>query len=194
MATGALPFRGDTSAMICEAIVNRTPVAPVRLNHGVPGELERIINKALEKDRNLRYGSAADVETDLKRLKRDTESGRVAVLETARPAERPSWKPPRWSRWVVVGILAVLAVVEVLLRAPLPPPRITGSKQITNDGLFKYNLVTDGNRIYFTENAPGRRAIAQASIAGGETAPIDVPFENPIVTDVSQERSELLVT
>ena len=194
MATGALPFRGDTSAMICEAIVNRTPVAPVRLNHGVPGELERIINKALEKDRNLRYGSAADVETDLKRLKRDTESGRVAVLETARPAERPSWKPPRWSRWVVVGILAVLAVVEVLLRAPLPPPRITGSKQITNDGLFKYNLVTDGNRIYFTENAPGRRAIAQASIAGGETATIDVPFDNPTVSDVSQERSELLVT
>jgi len=54
MATGALPFHGDTSAMICEAIVNRAPVSPVRLNHGVPGELERIINKALEKDRDLR--------------------------------------------------------------------------------------------------------------------------------------------
>ena len=65
MATGALPFRGDTSAMICEAIVNRVPVAPVRLNPGVPGDLERIINKALEKDRNLRYRSAADLETDL---------------------------------------------------------------------------------------------------------------------------------
>ena len=81
-----------------------------------------------------------------------------------------------------------------MLRTPLPPPKITGSKQTTNDGLFKFNLVTDGNRIYFTENAPSRRAIAQASIAGGETAPIDVPFDNPTVNDVSQERSELLVT
>ncbi len=78
MATGALPFRGETSAMICEAIVNRAPVAPVRLNPELPAEFERIINKALEKDRDLRYHSAADLETDLKRLKRDTDSSRSA--------------------------------------------------------------------------------------------------------------------
>src|SRR5580658_8621289 len=70
MTTGMLPFRGETSAMICEAIVNRAPVAPVRLNPDLPADLERIINKCLEKDRNLRYHSAADLETDLKRLKR----------------------------------------------------------------------------------------------------------------------------
>jgi serine/threonine protein kinase/Tol biopolymer transport system component len=80
MATGSLAFRGDNSAMICEAIVNRAPVAPVRLNPDLPAELERIINKALEKDRDLRYRSAADLETDLKRLRRDTSSVRTAAM------------------------------------------------------------------------------------------------------------------
>src|ERR1700685_3779880 len=79
MATGALPFQGESSAMICEAIVNRTPVAVVRLNQDVPSKLEDIINKALEKDRNLRYQHASEMRTDLQRLKRDTETGRAAA-------------------------------------------------------------------------------------------------------------------
>jgi serine/threonine protein kinase/tetratricopeptide (TPR) repeat protein len=82
MATGDLPFHGESSAMICEAIVNRAPVAVVRLNHEVPPKLEDIINKALEKDRNLRYQHAADMRTDLQRLKRDTETGRAIAASS----------------------------------------------------------------------------------------------------------------
>src|SRR5215472_14654917 len=75
MATGQLPFRGNSSATIFDAILNRTPAAPVRLNPDLLPKLEEIINKALEKDRNLRYQHASDVRTDLQRLKRDTDSG-----------------------------------------------------------------------------------------------------------------------
>jgi eukaryotic-like serine/threonine-protein kinase len=80
MATALLPFRGDTSGVIFEAILNRAPVSPVRLNPELPAKLEDIINKAIEKDRTLRYQHAADMRADLQRLKRDTDSSRSAVV------------------------------------------------------------------------------------------------------------------
>jgi eukaryotic-like serine/threonine-protein kinase len=99
MATGDLPFHGESSAVICEAIMNRAPVAVVRLNHDVPPKLEDIINKALEKDRNLRYQHASEMRTDLQRLKRDTETGRAiaassGTVAVAQESGSPVAQPP----------------------------------------------------------------------------------------------------
>jgi serine/threonine protein kinase/tetratricopeptide (TPR) repeat protein len=91
MATGTLPFHGDSSALIADAILHRVPVSAVRLNPDIPPKLEDVINKALEKVKKLRYQSAADMRTDLQRLKRDTESGRSAVTTTeSEPAVSPT--------------------------------------------------------------------------------------------------------
>ena len=92
MATGAVPFRGETTAVVFDYILNKEPLAPVRLNPKLPSKLEEIINKAIEKDRDLRYQHAADMRTDLKRLKREVESSKVAVAVAAGEDEagRPS--------------------------------------------------------------------------------------------------------
>ena len=110
MATGDLPFHGESSAMICEAIVNRAPVAVVRLNHDVPSELEHIINRALEKDRELRYQHASEMRSELQRLKRDTDSGKSAVVTDSVPVS-----PRRRLPWVAAGAVAVVAIIVIAL-------------------------------------------------------------------------------
>src|SRR3989454_3577727 len=93
MATGRQPFTGNTSAVIFDAILNRAPTAPVRLNPNLPPELERIINKAIEKDRDLRYQVASEMRADLKRLKREIDSGKSSAASTAAPAATPPSGP-----------------------------------------------------------------------------------------------------
>jgi serine/threonine protein kinase/Tfp pilus assembly protein PilF len=110
MATGQLPFRGESTATIFEAILNRVPVAPVRLNSDLPPKLEEVINKALEKDRNLRYQHASEIRTDLQRLKRDTESAPVTISATARPTAGIA---RRW-KLVVPAAVAVLVLLFVM--------------------------------------------------------------------------------
>jgi serine/threonine protein kinase len=110
MATGVMPFRGDTAGVIAEAILSRSPVAPVRLNPDLSAKFEEVINKALEKDRKLRYQNAADIRTDLQRLKRDSDSGRAASA-AALVESKPAVKSTRF-RW---GAVAGAALVVIAL-------------------------------------------------------------------------------
>jgi len=109
MTTGALPFRGESSGVIFKAILDGTPTSAVRLNPDVPVELERIISKSLEKDRNLRYQSAAEMRADLQRLKRDTDSGKSGAVTASAHASRKTRL-----QWVVAGAGVVAAVVTAL--------------------------------------------------------------------------------
>ena len=108
MVTGTMPFRGETSGVITEAILNRAPVAPVRLNPDLPLKLEEVINKALEKDRKLRYQSAAEIRTDLQRLKRDSGSSRSGIAGAEAPV-KPAAKSTRF-RWLVVTSATLLVI------------------------------------------------------------------------------------
>ena len=110
MVTGVLPFRGETPGVIAEAILDRTPVAPVRLNPDIPPKLEEVINKALEKDKKLRYQHAADIRTDLQRLKRDSDSGRAAA--TAQVESKPAAKSSRL-RWAAAATTVVVMGLAV---------------------------------------------------------------------------------
>jgi len=167
MCTGTLPFRGDTSALIFNAILERPPVAPVRLNPEVPARLEDIINKALEKDRDIRCQSAAELRADLKRLKRDTDSDRIlssgsrAVLEvpvdlTTRSvaAAQPSAALASKRYIVLAACLALLSAAFVTYHfwprsnPPSGPTKITQVSQ-WNKPMTQARLSPDGHAVAF---------------------------------------------
>jgi eukaryotic-like serine/threonine-protein kinase len=211
MATGQLPFRGDSTAAIFESILNRAPVPAVRLNPEVPPRLEEMINKALEKDRNLRYQSAAEMRADLQRLKRDTDSGRSAATASAVSAEVSAVAGtdslrhesavtqtgrPKWKTWAVAGgglALLVLASFLYLQSRPLPPPKVSGYVPVTHDGSPKGLVGTDGARLFFNEFLASGPVIAQVSSSGGEVALVPIPAPTMRLLGVSPDGATLLV-
>jgi eukaryotic-like serine/threonine-protein kinase len=112
MATGTLPFRGESSGVIFKAILDGTPTSMARLNPDLPPELERITKKALEKDRTLRYQSAAEMRADLQRLKRDTDSSKSTSVTEPAPASRKRRLP--WIAAAAVGVVAVIVIALFL--------------------------------------------------------------------------------
>src|SRR5579862_7593237 len=221
MATGTLPFRGGSIGLILSAVLNDVPVPVLQMNPGLPLELERIILKALEKDRGLRYQTAAEMRADLQRLRRDADSGEVSASSTGfrlaggASAGRPGSSAgvsaaaaavagrseTRSSTWVRIGAsLAGLAIVgAVLYRAtlPTPPLKLGSSTQITNDGRGKLLAGTDGARLYlqYTSSVVGATsAIGEVYSSGGEVVPIAAPSLSMQILSVSPDGASLLVS
>jgi serine/threonine protein kinase len=206
MTTGTLPFRGDTSGIIFESILNRTPAPASRLNPDLPFKLEEIISKCLEKDRDVRCQSSAELRADLKRLKRDInarEALNVVDHETSRTRQNTVSR----IAWLAIFVL-IAALLLVWQRMPLRIPRVLSSTQITSDGHQKINsssvfntgifsgifpTATDGSRIYLSEVVGTNTVLVQVAVAGGESVQIPTSFQNVRVEDFSPSRSELLV-
>jgi Tol biopolymer transport system component len=214
MATGKQSFAGATAAALIDAILHKAPTSAVRINPEMPDEFERIIGKAIEKDREVRYQHASDIRADLKRLKRDTDSGRTgtrgAVLgeigepvKDSQPAHKGvgfNWK---WAAAASSIALVLVVVMFFVLRSPLPPPQILGTQQITNDGKTKLSvlgyppppLLTDGSRVYFMDDlySSGAPILGQVSVEGGDVSPIAVPFPLGGILNMSPNGREILV-
>ena len=185
MSTGALPFRGDTSGVIFEAILNRAPVAPVRLNPDLPAKLEEVINRALEKKRDLRYQHASDLRAELQRLKRDTDSGRAAV---AVPPDFPSTTraerrvPSTW-KFVLPAVVVAAAIALAVYFHSIRTSRPSHAEyvRLTNysDSVTQPALSPDGRMLAFIRGdstflAPGE--IYVKMLPSGE--PVQLTHDN----------------
>jgi Tol biopolymer transport system component len=205
MTTGRQAFSGTTTGVVFADILNREPTPPSEANPAVPAELDRIILKALEKDRDVRYQTARDLRADLKRLLRDTTSGRQAVtsgsvssLSTSAVKAQPIAERRGRSRLaLVVGAVAVLLVLGALglwLTSSPSPPRIGEVEQLTSNHQMKGAAVTDGTRLYFSQVPfAGSAVLAQVAVTGGETGTLAVPFPTPGLVDISPDGTKLLV-
>ncbi|HEY6936618.1 MAG TPA: protein kinase, partial [Terriglobales bacterium] len=180
MCTGKLPFSGDTSGVIFDSILNREPPAPLRMNPAIPPRLEEIINKALEKDREVRYQSAAEIRADVKRLKRDSESGRIAAQAVRRQPRFPHWQLVL----VVLLLLFATALAGWLLlhrrQSSATVPQLKEQRLTTNstaNPLSAAAISPDGKYLVLADPS----GVYVRTIATGEIHPLSVPTKGEVM-------------
>jgi Tol biopolymer transport system component/predicted Ser/Thr protein kinase len=201
---GRPPFAGNNSLDVLRAITSE-PLPSIRaIRPELPPLVEHIVNRALEKDCDLRYQRATEMETDLKRLARDLDPGLasasvVSVAVNEKIAERRRGSRPMALVASAFGVLFLLVVAYVLCPT-VPPPRVIGIKQITHDGKRKSfvdgfrvqnTMATDGLRVYFPVMALPIQM--QVSTGGGESLAVPIPFQLPVLLGISPTKSELLL-
>jgi eukaryotic-like serine/threonine-protein kinase len=208
MATGRQAFSGATTGVVFEAILNREPAPVTETNPSVPTELVHIIGKALEKDRELRCQTAAEIRADLKRLRRDTNSAAGRRIDqppgTASGSSAPAFAGastrsrvgPRLAVGAaVVALVGLSAVALVLWRRPPAAPRVSAIRQLTRDGTEKGGVHADATRVYYTAYSAGWSSsrLLQAPVTVGDSVPLETPLRNPSILDIAPSRNELLV-
>jgi hypothetical protein len=208
MATRRQAFSGATTGVVFEAILNREPFPVAEANPSVPGEVVRIIGKALEKDRELRYQTAAEIRGDLKRLKRDSSSSigardadpgapsvmgsSASIASSASAARALPWR----RRHVAVALVALVglgALAFVVWPRPPAAPRVTAIRQLTHDGTGKSSVHTDGTRVFYNGWTGAAGPLLQVPVTGGDSVPLESPLRRPLVFDIHARRNELLL-
>jgi serine/threonine protein kinase len=200
MATGTLPFRGETSGVISDAIMNREFVSPLRLNPNLPEKLEDILNKALEKDRDLRYRSAADIHTDLKRLRRDTDSGRMAASSGAvnQPVSADSVSGSKSKKGTLYAIAGAVLLATAfafyhfgfVLKSSNGPVKVTRISH-WNKPMYDATLSADGRTIAFSSPVGGLDQVFVMLASGGEPLQLTSDSENKAVDSFSPDGTQI---
>ncbi len=211
MCTGCSPFPGDTTGELLISIVQHVQLTPAQLNPDVPQGLARIIDRCLEKDRDLRYQHASEIRADLKAVQRDPAAvvDRPSPFPQEKPPSKTSSGPRTWDqavpsvsgepasrrRWLVplLGLLAIATAIVAYYRATTPPvPGVSNYTQLTHDGEAKSLAGTDGSRLYLGmeyQTAPG---IAQMPVTGGDPVRMPSPAEYTLPVGISADGTELL--
>ena len=217
--TGCSPFAGDTTGELLISIVKQVQITPAQLNPDVPDGLARIIDRCLEKDRELRYQHASEIRADLERLKRNPAIGPASspskrstqtdagfrtsdsLATRGQASERQTQQsnptnPALWRRWLVsvLGLLAIATATIAYYRASGPPvPEVSNYTQLTHDGEAKVLNGTDGSRLYLGMDYQTTPGIAQMPVTGGDPVRMPAPAEYTRPVGVSPDGTELLV-
>jgi Tol biopolymer transport system component len=194
MLRGQRAFGGESTSDVLAAVLTKEPDW-TSLPKTTPPAIQRLLRRCLVNEPKQRLRDIGDARIAIEEVQSGKDDSASVVSTAQVEAGQKQSVVNRW-RWIALLALAILglaAVLAFLFRPAMPPPRVTASNQVSNDGRGKLRMVTDGSRIYFSSTSGFNYSLNEVSIAGGTTVPMQTSVESPIITDISPDRSELLV-